>query len=889
MQRTLKDLKDDFTVLLELYQDLGGVISSDRNHNPCPICKDETAFALYEKNKKTGRPSWRCFKCGVGGSVVDLVKAYRQCDRKDAVRFVVSRYKDGAPEAGVRPEPGPAPVVVPVKKPKKIHLTIDDAVKACLWGLTQRDGVTNVTEFARWRYQRNEGDPGFYVVRYDFDRTRGEGTDRCKEIRFIRYGSGGWITDKGEWGSVGNLCPLLYLPAFDGIGPLDATLHVVEGEKCATALRDLGLITTTSQGGSGRAEETDWAPAARCSRVIIWMDCDDPGYAYCDAVARQIMRHGSPQIVEVDLRQMGFKDGQDVFDLVAEMVAEGKEQQAIVSELTAIATRYGTPWLESLPPVFPGQPAPFDPDTINDGNRPEIANWRWIEKKGTNPDTGEPTVEKKTDYIPIRDVVRRVMAVGNGWPVRLRSKHARNPSLFLDQVSMLPEGQIRFFDKAEQFAALLHELGRPSFRDKRDWRGSNFVSIGQLLCAIGDGAGMREYVQPEIRPHWPPYREHYYAYRPAQGYRPTGRALAGFLQFFDNFVSPVDRAIAAAAVLTPGWGGPYGRRPLMVMKGRHTGSGKTTFAQYCGRIWGGVFGSELDQRSEEQLRERLLSYESLFYRIALLDDVAGYLRTEKVQRLLTCEWIDGKRMYVGNASRPNTLTWFLTTNSFRISTDMAHRTYVMEVNPPSNAVTRWDERLRAYIDEHLHEIVADAIAILRWAPPVVDVGTGDRWAEWVDSVLVRACVHPVLSKWIGGVSVKEVLQQNQQQRDTYDADKGEGTLFDQTICEWVSEKRSWVTLEMGAVVVKPPRTADGKLEQVWISSKDLCDLWEDCFEKRFGPKELKGMINAHIAAGRIKSVSEWTHTRDGNGCWLLERAVEEWLPIAQERHGVRNA
>jgi 5S rRNA maturation endonuclease (ribonuclease M5) len=913
----LGDLKRDFAALLACYQDLGGVPTGDRNHNPCPICQDETAFMLVEANKVSGKPYWQCFHCHRKGGLVDLVAAARNVDPKEAIRWVLERFgrrvagsagggagsacdtrtdANSPPASGGRAASGSgasdsAPVNdFPKKKPKKVHQTIDDAAKACAWGLEQRKNVENVREFARWRYQRTEADPGFYVVRYDFEHVKDDKRERCKEIRFIRYASGGWITDKGEWGGGGQLCPVLYLPsilaALDNVSEGTHTrIHVVEGEKCAQAMREAGMMATTSQGGSGRAAETDWAPLARFKRVIIWPDCDEPGAKYMADVARAIRASGQDvQIDVVYLQELGFKNDQDVFDFIAEMKAEGKERPAIAAELSAVVTRLAVPWLEPLDAVLQGQPAPFDPDKVDRGHLPEVANWQWIAKRGVN-EKGEDVEERKQEYIPIREIVRRVVEIGAGWPCRLRAKHARNPSLFLDQVAPGAEGDIRFFDRSEQFGALLHEMARPSFREKMDYRCTNYVSKGELLNALGNGAGIQEYVQPEIRPHWPPYKDHYYAYRPAGGYQPTGKALVGFLQFFDNFADGNSRAIAAAAALTPAWGGPYGRRPLFVVKGRQTGSGKTTFASKLGEVWGGVFGAEMGQRSEDQLRERLLSYESLFMRIGLLDNVAGYLRTELVERLLTSPQIDGKRMYVGQASRPNTLCWFLTTNSFRISTDMAHRVFVIEVNPPSSAVTRWDERLRVYIEQHLHEIVADSIAILRWAPPVVDVGIGDRWAEWVDAVLVRAVTHPVLARWVGeGTSVKGVLEANRAQRDEYDADKSEGLLWDQQIVEIVATSKEfdsvrrhpWVDMEAGVGVVREPKTADGSAADVWIPSPLMCDAWEMIFEKRFGPKELRPMINAHLAAGRIKSIGPWQHTRDGNGCMLLASAISQW-------------
>ena len=62
-------------------------------------------------------------------------------------------------------------------------------------------------------------------------------------------------------------------------------VFVFEGEKCAIAAEGLGLLATTSSGGSGGSASTDWSPL-RGRSVVIVPDRDEPGEKYALAVEK---------------------------------------------------------------------------------------------------------------------------------------------------------------------------------------------------------------------------------------------------------------------------------------------------------------------------------------------------------------------------------------------------------------------------------------------------------------------------------------------------------------------------------------------------------------------------------------------------------------------------
>ena len=82
------------------------------------------------------------------------------------------------------------------------------------------------------------------------------------------------------------------------------------------------------------------------------------------------------------------------------------------------------------------------------------------------------------------------------------------------------------------------------------------------------------------------------------------RTLIGF---FDNVRDKVSRAVLLAMILTPGWGGPYGKRPAFVCSAADRGYGKTTVAEVGTKIWGGHISINYESKDDDELYQRLLS------------------------------------------------------------------------------------------------------------------------------------------------------------------------------------------------------------------------------------------------------------------------------------------
>jgi putative DNA primase/helicase len=80
-----------------------------------------------------------------------------------------------------------------------------------------------------------------------------------------------------------------------GIAVADEVI-LVEGEKAAEALIDLGICAATAMNGaSAPVGRTDWSPLAG-KKVLIWPDKDAPGWRYAEAAAQAVMQAGATEV-----------------------------------------------------------------------------------------------------------------------------------------------------------------------------------------------------------------------------------------------------------------------------------------------------------------------------------------------------------------------------------------------------------------------------------------------------------------------------------------------------------------------------------------------------------------------------------------------------------------
>ena len=925
----LSEIKSSMEALRCAYQEAGGVLVHDAKHNPCPICDDKTGFSLF--TDKEGRARWKCHsKCGgAGGSVIDFLMAKHGMSSKDAVQHLKDRYGD-------TPPPKAKPSASSARKDDKKGRFFGSAMEAeQFWiDVFARDGGEH--QFT-WRYDdqfKGNWEPVLQVVRCRMPNGK-------KELRPSRRVSNGWRTGLGTYGERGRPLPLLNkrklmetVPARD--------LHIAEGEKCADALGRCGVLATTACQGSSYADRSDWSPATRFDRVIIWQDVDEtnpktgvnPGKKYVDTVMRMLAECRPPErtqnIQVVDLRLQGLQDGEDVADLVEAMEMEGKAPEEIFAGLVEVVDRCAASVLGEL---YPGQPPPLSHDFGSFGQneeRPPIRNWRPEERKVKVKEKGEDghvrDVEK-TKILPMQvsplTVVDRVLELTGNAVCRIRAPGAREPLLFLEtrrrqQKADAPafprvdgdqgksfsggacEGRIQFVQNGSQFRALTQRVGRLQFEDKRDPERTNYATTLDVFHTFAEAHQVNEYEAIQIRPHMPPMPGHYYAWRPPEDYRPTGERLAGLLKFFTNAKSPEDLALIAAAIITPGWGGTkdvrYGCRPLLVLTAADQGSGKTTIAQIIGDLWGGWLPVALTQRAEDEFIQRALSPGGLLTRVAVIDNVLGTLKSGAIEAWITEKYIRGKRLYQGDASRPNDLTWLVTLNNARLSRDMAERAYFINLVKPEKRAD-WAKDCATYVSQHGAEIVLDALAILATPMSKESLGLSDRWAVWAEEVLARACISAAVKEVVGdsaGVDVRAVLGLTNDYRTDCDVDKEQAEEVWLGILERLSLPYiDWSAADDRRIISMPdgwdkegkPNPAGAK-EHIFVPSGEMIK-WLLAIQGRreLNSSWVRTFIEGHHRAGRLPHV--WYHREKGQrGYRVAVAGLVEYLVMLSENPDV---
>jgi len=190
---------------------------------------------------------WTDRATGDGGDIFDLIAAHSGVD----VHADFPRVLDAAADLVGRAPP------TPTRKTRK-EAPLDDLGPAT----------------AKWDYLDAAGSLIAVVYRYD---PKG----RKKEFR-------PWDAKRRKMAPP-DPRPLYNQPGLEGA----SQVVLVEGEKCAQALIDAGIVATTAMhGANAPVEKTDWTPLAG-KAVLIWPDRDKPGWEYAAQAAQVILSAGA--------------------------------------------------------------------------------------------------------------------------------------------------------------------------------------------------------------------------------------------------------------------------------------------------------------------------------------------------------------------------------------------------------------------------------------------------------------------------------------------------------------------------------------------------------------------------------------------------------------------
>ena len=258
-----------------------------RAYCPAHPATSEDGLSVEEKQ---GGIVWYCHS-GCDGDAVREAVGFEK--RRESQRPHSQRHP---PESEEPPKPGPLPSGAPWRKP--------------------------------WIYTDAEGAPVLAVVRKDLGLNEKTGKMRKTFAQFTPAADkpGLWIAKGIEYGR-----PLYQLQQIL-TAPPDATIRVVEGEKCADAHKATWpeQFVTTWPGGGPAWTRTDWKPLAR-RNVEMVADGNESGHSAMVDLAKHL--------VELDCKVkvlLPDKDGTDVADWL-----EQDDPQTVEAKIQAGLTPYG--------------------------------------------------------------------------------------------------------------------------------------------------------------------------------------------------------------------------------------------------------------------------------------------------------------------------------------------------------------------------------------------------------------------------------------------------------------------------------------------------------------------------------------------------------------------
>ncbi len=517
------------------------------------------------------------------------------------------------------------------------------------------------------------------------------------------------------------------------------------------------------------------------------------------------------------------------------------------------------------------------------------------------------------------DEVRSSAALAlKGWPMLMS-----NTWLFVDDGQL--DGSVRIIEDAADFKALIHDYFRPKFETGQDVDRTNFVSMETLFCSLRQTA--RNWGIVEKYPHAPPFKDHYYTWKALPGYEPavaTGEYLAEFLKFFDNIQDATSRAIFAGATLTMFSGIPYAQRPLFIHDADMPGSGKSSAAQFIGKLAGNMVMTDLSRKSEDQLETRLLSPLGMELRGILWDNIDTIFKSALACRILTADpHISAHRMREGEGRRPANLVCFASLNAARVDTDIGRRcfvTFFIKPDKPSVEIAQWLLRLTEFVEKNVKRIQADCVAVLNMPKPETTLADkdgeshGETFSVWALHVLARALAHPLVQKAVMShealecredpVTVLEVLRETKLRRDKRNKDIEEAETFMDGLCERVAAWKGLLGegLVMAARVERdifirsnaPPssKRTDEFGDSVRANARDakenMVSYWTEIFEQDLGTKTVVGQLERHILAGRMRGLRKGKdYSGSARGFILSSETINQWVSgKTAQRNGV---
>jgi hypothetical protein len=540
-------------------------------------------------------------------------------------------------------------------------------------------------ETRRYAYENEEGELVHFVVRMEHQ-------DKPKE--FLQGTPAGW--------GLRGVTPILYRLRDWVNRPWVA---IVEGEKDADTLAALGIPATTNCGGAEK-----WRPEYSLrfagKNVVIIRDNDEAGERHAQRVAAELKNQA--RAVRV-ICPSALPKG-DVTDWMEREAGSAAKLMDMIRNAPEI----------NLAEIVLPDPAI---DRAKRANQHDLRNYIEVKMQ-----VGNVTKVTKSPR-QIMELVDDIHARFLGFPRRIRGTdsvfdHDRDSSEIVE------------IHDSNDFMSW---MGRKSKRRIVWAQGEGLVTKPEIFAAIRSEAMTYEGVSQV--PDWPRRMDVYYAHPSMPDPSPDYEVFNGLLEFF-NPSNAGYRTLMKALIVAPIWYTPKIPRPGWIVDSHDgAGVGKTTLVEVIGVLYrSGLVRTnrhELKNKTDE-VNKRLLSAKGRQARMFLVDNVVGTFHSAELADMMTAQDISGRAAYGrGEESRPNNLTYVITSNSASVDNDLADRCYYVLLDKPRR-MGAWKQSLLAYIERHRMQIFADIIHMLDNADQL-ECDPVTRFPEFEEAILRGVC------------------------------------------------------------------------------------------------------------------------------------------------------
>ena len=522
-------------------------------------------------------------------------------------------------------------------------------------------------EAAAYRYTDRDGNVCFTV--YRMERTLPDGSRKKDFVQCSPFAP-----------SIRDAAKHLYnLPAIVA----SSWCIVVEGEKDADTLIRLGLPATTCNNGAANWRK-EYTEELRGKEVVVCRDNDHAGEEH-QRIVLAALAHSAASLRAICPSTLPKGD---VTDWIERENGSAKRLLEIIKAAPDISPE------EAL-----SAPEQLVLDKARAANRTPFSNYAIVEKV-----RGSRTVSVKSPR-SVAELVDDFNVRFLGFPLRLGERalfdHDRDTE------------RINFLEDRNDLFAWISDKSKQNY----EWQsGSGFVSRDEFFAAIFRRA--KRYEKIASVPVYPFRADTYLTFRGEYAPSRNHEAFETLMRFFAP-ATRADALLIRTLFAAPLYYRDGIQRPCWIIDSVDAQEvGKSTLVEILALLYRDCpIKVNLSQRLDEaEVTKRIVSQSGRNARICLFDNVRGVFSSPFIASLITSSGISGRAPFGhGEETRPNDLTYIVTSNSANVDTDIATRSFYIYLRRPGK-IPHWESNVRSFVEEHRVEILGDIIDTLKTSP-----------------------------------------------------------------------------------------------------------------------------------------------------------------------------